>query len=155
MFNKETAIRTYNDKENKVEVISIIGNLTDDPVVRAVTTKKGEQSVISSFKDGEKRKSMTVATKQRDMKDEESVFIEYEIWGKAAEVFEKFAKKGTRVYFHGRYKEEPYTTAAGKEGLNRTVSVESFRLLSDNAAKVEGPKGEPEFTPVDDEDIPF
>lgn len=162
MIIKAREIREFDGKKTEVDVITVTGNLVSDPLLRTVNGKNGDIAVISSSKDG----NMSIAATMYDKKDEAPEFFRYEIWGKAAEILEKYARKGAHILFYGRLKEETYTTKDGKEGTNKTVVVERMKFLNSknsdsgadtsvSKAKASAMKAVEDFQPIDDEDIPF
>ena len=93
-------------------VISIIGNLTNDPELRF--TPSG--AAVANF---------TVASTPRtfdrqsnEWKDGETLFLRCSVWREAAENVAESLQRGTRVIVNGRLRSRTYDT---KEGEKRTV----------------------------------
>jgi single-strand DNA-binding protein len=93
-------------------VITVIGNLTDDPELRF--TPSG--AAVANF---------TVASTPRtfdknsnEWKDGDALFLRCSIWRQAAENVAESLTKGMRVVVSGRLRQRSYQT---KEGENRTV----------------------------------
>ena len=93
-------------------VITIIGNLTNDPELRF--TPSG--AAVANF---------TVASTPRtfdrqsnDWKDGETLFMRCSVWRDAAENVAESLQRGTRVLVSGRLRSRTYDT---KEGEKRTV----------------------------------
>jgi single-strand DNA-binding protein len=93
-------------------VITVIGNLTDDPELRF--TPSG--AAVANF---------TVASTPRtfdrqtnEWKDGDALFLRCSIWRQAAENVAESLTKGMRVIVNGRLRQRSYQT---KEGENRTV----------------------------------
>lgn len=93
-------------------VITIIGNLTNDPELRF--TPSG--AAVANF---------TVASTPRtfdrqanEWKDGETLFMRCSVWREAAENVAESLQRGTRVVVHGRMRSRTYET---KEGEKRTV----------------------------------
>jgi single-strand DNA-binding protein len=93
-------------------VITVVGNLTDDPELRF--TSSG--AAVANF---------TVASTPRffdkqtnDWKDGDALFLRCSIWRQAAENVAESLHKGTRVIVQGRLTQRSYET---KEGEKRTV----------------------------------
>lgn len=93
-------------------VITIIGNLTNDPELRF--TPSG--AAVANF---------TVASTPRtfdkpsnEWKDGETLFMRCSVWRDAAENVAESLQRGTRVLVSGRLKQRSYET---KEGEKRTV----------------------------------
>jgi single-strand DNA-binding protein len=93
-------------------VITVIGNLTDDPELRF--TPSG--AAVANF---------TVASTPRtfdknsnEWKDGDALFLRCSIWRQSAENVAESLTKGMRVVVSGRLRQRSYQT---KEGENRTV----------------------------------
>ena len=93
-------------------VITVVGNLTDDPELRF--TSSG--AAVANF---------TVASTPRffdkqtnDWKDGDALFLRCSIWRQAAENVAESLNKGSRVIVQGRLKQRSYET---REGERRTV----------------------------------
>ena len=93
-------------------VITVIGNVTDDPELRF--TPGG--AAVANF---------TVASTPRtfdrqsnEWKDGDTLFLRCSVWRQAAENVAESLQRGTRVIVQGRLKQRSYET---KEGEKRTV----------------------------------
>ena len=93
-------------------VITVVGNLTDDPELRV--TPSG--AAVASF---------TVASTPRmfdkntnEWKDGDALFLRCSIWRQAAENVAESLTKGMRVVVQGRLRQRSYET---REGEKRTV----------------------------------
>src|SRR6266567_1129072 len=93
-------------------VITVVGNLTDDPELRF--TPSG--AAVASF---------TVASTPRtfdknsnEWKDGDALFLRCSIWRQAAENVAESLTKGMRVVVQGRLRQRSYET---REGEKRTV----------------------------------
>src|SRR5438309_6333883 len=93
-------------------VITVIGNLTDDPELRF--TPSG--AAVANF---------TVASTPRafdrqtnEWKDGDTLFLSCSVWRQAAENVAESLQKGMRVMVQGRLKQRSYET---REGEKRTV----------------------------------
>ncbi|CAN5661476.1 single-stranded DNA-binding protein [soil metagenome] len=93
-------------------VITLVGNLVDDPELRF--TPSG--AAVASF-----RLASTPRTYDRqsgEWKDGESLFLTCSVWRQAAENTAESLQKGMRVIVQGRLKQRSYET---REGEKRTV----------------------------------
>jgi single-strand DNA-binding protein len=93
-------------------VITIVGNLVDDPELRF--TPSG--SAVAKF-----RVASTPRTYDRqagEWKDGESLFLTCNVWRQAAENVAESLQRGMRVIVQGRLKQRSYET---REGERRTV----------------------------------
>jgi len=93
-------------------VITVVGNLTDDPELRF--TANG--AAVANF---------TVASTPRffdkqtnDWKDGDALFLRCSVWRQAAENVAESLQRGARVVVQGRLKQRSYET---REGEKRTV----------------------------------
>lgn len=137
--------------------ILLIGNAGRTPDIRAVGDTK-----VASF---------TLATTERYKgKDgnvrEETEWHNIAVWGKLADVVEKYVDKGTQLYVEGRIKTEKYTDAQGVEKYAVKVIASSLQLLgkkeggSAPAAQLQQSSGY-QSTPMppagdpQDDDLPF
>jgi single-strand DNA-binding protein len=93
-------------------VITLVGNLVDDPELRF--TPSG--AAVANF-----RVASTPRTYDRqtgEWKDGESLFISCSVWRQAAENVAESLQRGMRVIVHGRLKSRSYET---RDGEKRTV----------------------------------
>lgn len=91
-------------------IITLVGNLTDDPELRF--TPSG--AAVANF-----TVASTPRTKQGDeWVDGEALFMRCSIWRQAAENVAESLTRGTRVIVQGRMKARSYET---REGEKRTV----------------------------------
>jgi len=93
-------------------VITLVGNLVDDPELRF--TPSG--AAVANF-----RLASTPRIYDRqsgDFKDGESLFLTCSVWRQAAENVAESLQKGMRVIVQGRLKQRSYET---REGEKRTV----------------------------------
>jgi single-strand DNA-binding protein len=93
-------------------VITVVGNLTDDPELRFVPSG----AAVAHF---------TVASTPRvydresgEWKDAETLFLRCSVWRQAAEHVAQSLRRGMRVIVQGRLRQRAYET---KEGERRTV----------------------------------
>jgi single-strand DNA-binding protein len=93
-------------------VITIIGNLVDDPELRF--TPSG--AAVAKFRIASTPRVMDRAT--NEWKDGDSLFLTCNVWRQAAENVAESLTKGTRVIVSGRLRQRSYET---KEGEKRTV----------------------------------
>jgi single-strand DNA-binding protein len=93
-------------------VITIIGNLVDDPELRF--TPSG--AAVAKFRIASTPRTLDKAT--NEWKDGDSLFLSCNVWRQAAENVAESLTKGTRVIVSGRLRQRSYET---KEGEKRTV----------------------------------
>lgn len=138
-----------------VNKVFLIGNVGQDPQIRQVGDQK-----VASF-----NLATTEKFKGRDGNMVESTeWHNISVWGKLAEVVEKFVSKGTQLYVEGKIKTEKYTDKEGNDRFITKINATSLQLLGGkkdgatqerfdprhaNTTPLPGP-GEPE-----DDDMPF
>ena len=93
-------------------VITIVGNLVDDPELRF--TPSG--APVAKFRIASTPRFLDKAT--NEWKDGESLFLTCNVWRQAAENVAESLQRGMRVIVQGRLKQRSYET---KEGEKRTV----------------------------------
>src|ERR1700760_2225637 len=93
-------------------VITVIGNLTDDPELRF--TPSG--AAVANFTVASTPRTLNRQTQQGE--DGETLFLRCSIWRQAAENVAESLTRGTRVIVQGRLKARSYET---REGEKRTV----------------------------------
>jgi single-strand DNA-binding protein len=93
-------------------VITIVGNLVDDPELRFTPTGQA----VARFRIASTQRFMDRQT--NEWKDGESLFLTCNVWRQAAENAAESLQRGMRVIVQGRLKQRSYET---KEGEKRTV----------------------------------
>ncbi len=93
-------------------VITIVGNLIDDPELRY--TPNGQ--AVAKFRVASTPRYLDRQT--GEWKDGESLFLTCNVWRQTAENVAESLQRGTRVIVQGRLKQRSYET---KEGERRTV----------------------------------
>src|SRR5918996_239340 len=93
-------------------VITIVGNLVDDPELRFTPTGQA----VARFRIASTPRFMDRQT--NEWKDGESLFLTCNVWRQAAENAAESLQRGMRVIVQGRLKQRSYET---REGEKRTV----------------------------------
>src|SRR5579884_1131477 len=93
-------------------VITVVGNLTDDPELRF--TPSG--AAVASFTVASTPRTFDRAT--NEWKDGDALFLRCSIWRQAAENVAESLQRGSRVIVTGRLRQRSFET---KEGEKRTV----------------------------------
>lgn len=125
-----------------VNKVILLGNLGRDPEIRS--TQSGDKIANLTLATTESR--LNKATNQRDEKTEWHRLV---MFGKTAEIAEKYLTKGKSIYVEGRIQSQKWTDKQGQERTTYEVVVDNFTMLgspTDNK--------KPEGKPMDDE-IPF
>lgn len=137
-----------------INKVILIGNVGKTPEVRTVGDTK-----VANF---------TLATTEKFKDKEETEWHNIAIWGKLAEVVEKYVDKGTQLYVEGRIKTEKYTKD-GQERFVTRIIASSLQLLGKKegastpatAPESPAPRTTYKSTPIpsagedDGDDLPF
>lgn len=137
--------------------ILLIGNVGQTPQVRTVGDSKVAQFNLATTerfkgKDGQMR--------------EETEWHNVSVWGKLAEVIEKYVDKGSQLYVEGRIKTEKFKGNDGTDKYVTRIVASTLQLLgskkdSQSAPQSPAPQQKPKTTPLptagepDDNDLPF
>ena len=133
--------------------VFLIGNLTRDPELRY--TPSG--TAVASL-------GLAVSRKYRGQngeQQEETCFVELEVWAKRAEVMSEYLSKGRSVFIEGRLRLDTWETQQGDKRSRLKVVVENFQFLgARRPASAEGEdfvQDEPreQKAKSDEDDIPF
>lgn len=89
-----------------MNIVALIGRACADPEIREIEGKKGKEDLIIS--------SVTLAVDR--IGSEEADFIRCKAFGKTAEFFENYVKKGQKIGVTGRMQTGSYED---KEGITR------------------------------------
>ena len=120
--------------------VSLIGNLTKDPVVKVA----GEAKVAN----------FTLAVRRTADKAD---FINCVAWRKTAELVESYVKKGQQIGVVGAIETRSYEGADGRKVYVTEVNVKELTLLSKKNQPEEEPTYEPDEPTIDftEDDLPF
>lgn len=102
--------------------VMIIGNLGRDPEVR-VTQGGGK---VATLNVATSESWTSKATGQREEKTEWHRMV---LFGKGAEIVEKFLKKGSKAYFEGRLQTRKWQNKEGQDQYTTEVVVDNFTML--------------------------
>ena len=136
------------NKEEKMNNVTLIGNLTRDPETH--TTQSG--ATYCAF---------TLAVNRRKRTDtQEADFIPVTVWGKLADAVAQYCHKGAKVGILGRLKSGSYEKE-GRRVYTLDVIAWQVEFLSSNQAAQTPPPEPPAFsaqngfTVVDNDELPF
>ncbi len=146
--------------------VLLIGNLTQDPDIRSLTTGQA----LAEFRLGVNRRYKDRTGERK----EEALFIQVECWGRLAEFCRDWLKKGIRVFVEGTLKMDSWT---GKDGSKHSkIKVKADRVqfadmrraeagdegapskkeaYADEPAEPGMPEPDLEQPPSTDDDLPF
>lgn len=128
--------------------IILIGHLTRDIELRYLP----QGSALAKSALATNRKFKNAKGEER----EESMFIDFSIFGKTAEVAHRFVRKGSRILIEGRLVFDQWIDNNNQKRSKHSVLVDSMKMLdSKNVAKQESSYKEMPSIDIDDEEIPF
>ena len=123
----------------------MIGRLAKDPDVR--TTQSGKKVA-----------NITLATDRR-MRDKEGKkvadFHSVILWGKLAELAEKYLAKGREVSITGEVQNRSYEDKEGNKRFITEIVADEIEFLSSGGSKVKAENPMEGFTEVKDDKLPF
>ena len=144
--------------------VMLIGNLGKDP--ESKMTANGQPFVRFSLATTETWRSQAGEKKQK------TEWHNIVVWGKLAEIAEKYLRKGKKIMVEGRIQYQEWTAPDGNKKLHTSINCDNFIMLSrmDEGPRQSGgsydshpPAAEPEYgdqmQPQSqggyDDDIPF
>jgi single-strand DNA-binding protein len=104
---------------NKVQ---IIGNLGKDPKIRH--TQSGDKIASFSVACSEKWND-----KQTGEQKEKTEWVNCSVFGKLADVIEKYVFKGSKIYVEGKFKTRKWQDASGNDKYSTYVDVQNMIML--------------------------
>ncbi len=111
--------------------VILLGNLTRDPVLRYLPSNMP----VADFGLAVNHKYKTKDGEQR----EEVCFIDCSVFGKGAEVVEKYCQKGRPLLVEGRLKLDTWEDKqGGGKRSKHCLMVENFQLMGDGRGRGEG-----------------
>jgi len=124
--------------------VFLIGRLTRDPELRY--TPSG-QAVASA--------GMAVNREyvSKEEKREDTCFINLVIWGKRAEVWAEYLKKGSLIFVEGRLQYRQWETQDSEKRSTVEVVVEDFQFLDRATTVIEGGKEGTDIEKEEKEDV--
>src|SRR5687768_17427556 len=101
-------------------VITVVGNITDDPELRF--TPSG--AAVANFTVASTPRTMNRQT--NEWEDGEALFLRCSIWRQAAENVAESLQKGARVIVQGRLKARTWETREGEKRTSFEIDVEAI-----------------------------
>ncbi|MCM8830262.1 MAG: single-stranded DNA-binding protein [Candidatus Omnitrophica bacterium] len=108
--------------------VFLIGRLTRDPELRYTPAGQAVTSV---------RMAVNREYVSKEEKREETCFINLVIWGKRAEVWAEYLKKGNLIFVEGRLQYRQWETQDNEKRSTVEVVVEDFQFLDRPPAGIE------------------
>jgi len=144
--------------------VLLLGNLTRDPELRS--TPNG--TPVANIGLAVNRRYFNKNTNQQE---EETTFVDCEVWGRTAEVMSQYLAKGRPVFIEGRLRLDQWQDQDGNNRSKLKVVVENFQFVDSGGGGTGGggggggggrqqsaPQGQysgEAHEPVPDDDIPF
>lgn len=101
--------------------VVVMGNVTRDIELRTTTNGTRVTDITLAVND---------RVKKGDKYEDETTFVDVTLWGKTAELAEKFTKKGKVVLVEGRLKTDKWTDKeSGKERSKLKVNADSITFV--------------------------
>ncbi len=113
--------------------IILLGNMTRDPQMSYLPSG----TPVVDFGVATNRKWTGQDGQQRD----ETCFVDCRMFGKRAEVIQRYFKKGTPIFVEGRLTLDTWTAQDGSKKSRHRVSVESFEFVGTSGGQSGGGYG--------------
>ena len=127
--------------------ISVIGRLCKDNEVSSSTSG-------TTFL----RNSIAVNRKFKKEGEPDADFFSFSMFGKAAETFEKYTHKGSKVFLAGHLQNNNYTNKDGQKVYDVRLMVDEFEFLDSKEERTESKDSKYDFINIADsvlEELPF
>ncbi len=126
-------------------LVILIGNLTRDPQSKILAN----QTAVTEFGLACNRKFKGAGGEERD----EVLFVDCTVFGKQAEVIQKYCTKGKQLYVQGRLRYDSWDDKNGGGKRSKlSVVVENFQFLGGPS---DGAKGQPAIAGVGEDAAPW
>ncbi|WP_051315987.1 single-stranded DNA-binding protein [Algoriphagus vanfongensis] len=117
--------------------------------------RMGDKIQVKTFDSGKIKGSVNLATSEtyRNAKGEkvsETTWHHLIVWGKQAEILEKYTDKGSEIAVEGKISNRDFTDKDGVKKYITEIIVHEFLLMGGNKAKSQTTTSE-----TDEEDLPF
>ena len=109
--------------------VILIGNLGKDPEVKHLESGTTVANVTLATS-----KKYTDKNKERK---EETTWHDLVFWGKAAEIAEKYLRKGSKIAVEGEIKKREWEDKEGNKRYNTDITVREFEMLTAKADTVQ------------------
>ena len=122
-----------------VNKVILVGNVGSDPEAKHLDSGQ----VVVNF-------SLATSENYKDKNGEKVSKTEWHrivIWGKLAEVVDKWVKKGSKLYLEGKIVTKQWDDKDGNKRYTTEISVNNMTMLGDGGKKND--EAAPEYKPVD------
>lgn len=135
----------------------LVGNLTRDPECRS--TQSGDRVANLSVATNEQWRD-----KNSGERRERAEYHRVVIWGKLAEIAEKYCRKGTKVYLEGKIQTRKWQDQNGQERYSTEIVLQgygaSLQVLSDGKGRDDSAGDTADYDraqqgPLDEPEVPF
>ncbi len=128
-----------------VNKIILIGNVGNDPEIKQVGENKLAKFSLAT--------SESYKNKQGE-KIENAEWHSVIVWGKLAEIVEKYVKKGSKLYIEGKIEYKSYEKAGEKKYFTQ-IKCSNIKMLGNIEKTAQQPKEKPQTDIEEDDDLPF
>ncbi|WP_320911815.1 single-stranded DNA-binding protein [Butyricimonas paravirosa] len=129
-----------------VNKVILVGTVGKDPEVRNTQNNK-----VATF-------SLATNESYKDKNGEKKIVTEWHnvvIWGKLAEIVEKYVKKGNHLYLEGKLSSRSWEDQNGTKRYITEVIVHSMTMLPSARKSGEDRQGSSQETFSNNDDLPF
>ena len=129
-----------------VNKVILVGTVGKDPEVRNTQNNK-----VATF-------SLATNESYKDKNGEKKIVTEWHnvvIWGKLAEIVEKYVKKGNHLYLEGKLSSRSWEDQNGTKRYITEVIVHSMTMLPSARTSGEDRQGSSQETFSNNDDLPF
>ncbi len=138
-----------------VNKVILVGNVGKDPEVKHLENGR----TVAGF-------SLATSESYTSKTGEKTTLTEWHnivIWGKLAEVVEKWVKKGSKLYLEGKIRTRSWDDKDGNKRYTTEIFVDQMQMLGSSGEKKDQPQQqqqatsqEPEnWTQPEEDDLPF
>ena len=138
-FRRETSMASLNK-------VLLMGNMTRDPQLSYLPS----QTAVAEF-----GLAMTRRFKKQDgSQGEETCFVDCQMFGKRAEVLNKYFKKGDPIFVEGRLKLDQWTDKDNQKRSRLRVFIENFEFVGRRGGQPSEAQEAPAEAPAPDAEPP-
>jgi len=125
-----------------VNRVTLIGRVGKDPEIKHLD---GDRTVVN----------FTLATSEKYKDKETTEWHRIVIWGKLAEVVEKYVHKGDLLYLEGRIQSREYEKDGQKQRAYEIIANQMKMLGGKGGGQHQEKPADDDFVPEQDDDIPL
>lgn len=131
-------------------LVILIGNLGNDPELKNLdngnSVCNASLATSESYKDKNSGEKITTTE-----------WHNLQVWGKGAEIFQKFLNKGSKVYIEGSIKTNKWQDKDGNDRYTTNINVKDFKFLDSKGESTQPNNQSPPQSNQNnnDDDLPF